>query len=93
MAGGWIMTRMSEVEEMKYEYEKALREKVNLEKILERRRKLNLLSPGEEDSLKGDIADIDNVIRNLRTKYRKTESEHARARVISDTNERAPWEN
>jgi len=83
---------MSEVEELKYEYEKILREKVNLEKILDRRRKLNLLSPGEEDSLKSDIADIDNVIRDMRSKYRKTESEHARARVISDTNEKAPWE-
>jgi hypothetical protein len=87
------MARMSEVEELKYEYEKALREKVNLEKILERRKKLNLLSPGEEDSLKGDIAGIDNVIRGMRAKYRKTESEHARARIISDTNEKAPWEN
>ena len=86
------MARMSEVEELKYEYEKILREKVNLEKILDRRRKLNLLSPGEEDSLKSDIADIDNVIRDMRSKYRKTESEHARARVISDTNEKAPWE-
>lgn len=84
---------MNEVDELKYEYEKALREKVNLEKILERRKKLNLLTPGEEDSLKGDIADIDGVIRNMRSKYRKTESEHARARVISDSNERAPWEN
>lgn len=93
MAGGWIMSGMNEVEEMKYEYEKALREKANLEKILERRKKLNLLAPGEEDSLKGDIADIDGVIRNMRAKYRKTESEHARARVISDSNERAPWEN
>ena len=87
------MARMSEVEEMKYEYEKALREKVNLEKLLERRKKLNLLSPGEEDSLKGDIADIDNVIRGLRNKYRRTESEHQRAKIISDTNEKAPWEN
>lgn len=87
------MARMSEVEEMKYEYEKALREKANLEKLLDRRRKMNLLSPGEEDSIKGDIADIDGVIRNLRLKYRKTESEHVRARVISDSNEKAPWEN
>ncbi len=87
------MSGMNEVDELKYEYEKALREKVNLEKILERRKKLNLLTPGEEDSLKGDIADIDGVIRNMRSKYRKTESEHARARVISDSNERAPWEN
>jgi hypothetical protein len=86
------MSGMNEVEEMKYEYEKALREKANLEKILERRRKLNLFAPGEENSLKGDIADIDSVIRDLRLRYRKTESEHARARVISDTNERAPWE-
>ncbi|HPM86078.1 MAG: hypothetical protein PHY04_01150 [Candidatus ainarchaeum sp.] len=87
------MARMSDVEELKYEYEKALREKANLEKILERRRKLNLLGPGEEESLKDDIKDIDEVIRSLRGKYRSVESEHARARIISDSNEKAPWEN
>jgi len=87
------MSATSEVEELKYEYEKALREKVNLEKILDRRKKLNLLGPNEEESLKGDIADIDDFIRNMRSKYRKKESEHARARIISDTNEKAPWEN
>ena len=87
------MSGTNEIEELKYEYERALREKVNLEKILDRRKKLNLLGPNEEESLKGDIADIDGVIRDLRNKYRKRESEHTRSRIISDTNEKAPWEN
>jgi len=87
------MSGTNEVQELKYEYEKALREKANLEKVLDRRKKLNLLGPSEEEELKGDIADIDSVIRDLRNRYRKRESEHARARIISDTNEKAPWEN
>ena len=84
---------MSDVEELKYEYERALREKANLEKRLERKKKMNLLAPGEEDSLKDDISDIDEVIRNLRRKYRSFESERTRARHIADSSEKAPWEN
>jgi hypothetical protein len=87
------MARMNDVEELKYEYERALREKANLEKRLERKKKMNLLAPGEEDSLKDDISDIDEVIRNLRRKYRSFESERTRARHIADSSEKAPWEN
>ena len=41
------MARMNDVEELKYEYERALREKANLEKRLERKKKMNLLAPKE----------------------------------------------
>ena len=87
------MGSKEELEELKYEYEKALRVKASLEKNYERRKKLNLLDRDEEASIKDDLADVAEQISDLKMKVRKLESQGMRSRVISETNEKSPWEN
>lgn len=87
------MGSREELEDLKYEYEKALRVKASLEKNYERRKKLNLLDRNEEESIKDDLADIAGQISDLKMKVRKLESQGMRSRIISETNEKSPWEN
>ena len=85
-------SRQRELEDLKYEYDKAVRLKDNLQKNLDRRKKLNLVDESYEREIKAEIGDVNGQIDVLRSKYRKLESEVARSRVISETGERAPWE-
>jgi hypothetical protein len=80
-----------ELDELKYQYEKALRVKDNLLKNMERRKKLNLLGSDEEDSLKDDIAEATTQADDLKRQMRSLESRYARARTIAETNETSPW--
>jgi len=83
---------MSEtLEDLKYEYEKAMRVKTSLEKNYERRKKLNLLDNDTEYSIKQEIEEITGQLSDLKRRVRALESEHNRSRVISETNEASPW--
>ena len=79
------------LEDLKYEYEKAMRVKASLEKNYERRKKLNLLDNDTEYSLKQEIEEITGQLSDLKRRVRALESEHNRSRVISETNESSPW--
>jgi len=85
-------SRQRELEDIKYEYDKALRYRDNLQKNLDRRKKLNLVDEGYESDIKSEIAAATDNLAVMKAKLRKIESEVARSRVISDTNERSPWE-
>jgi len=88
---GGIMNSKQELEELKYEYEKALRVKASLEKNYDRRRKLNLLDSSEENSIKDDLREASRQIDDLRMKVRRLESQHTRAKIISESSEKSPW--
>jgi hypothetical protein len=83
----------AELDELKYQYDKALRVKESLQKNMDRRKKLNLLGNDEEASLKDDIEEATRQAEDLRRRMRSLESQYSRSRVISETNERSPWEN
>ncbi len=87
-AGGYMSETL---EDLKYEYEKAMRVKTSLEKNYERRKKLNLLDEDTEYSLKQEIAEIGSQLSALKGRVRALESQHNRSRVISETNESSPW--
>ena len=87
------MDSRQELEDLRYEYDKAVRIKASLEKNYERRKKLNLLDENEEESLKADIKDASIQIDDLRSKVRRLESQKMRSKVIAETNEKSPWEN
>ena len=95
MVDGWwvLMDSRQELEDLRYEYDKAVRIKASLEKNYERRKKLNLLDENEEESIKDDLKDVSIQIDNLRSKVRRLESQKMRSRVIAETNEKSPWEN
>ena len=84
--------RQRELEELKYEYDKMVRLKDNLQKNLERRKKLNLADESYEDDIKAEIEGITEQVNIMHTKVRKLESEVARSRVISESDDRTPWE-
>ena len=85
-------SRQRELEDMKYEYEKAVRYKDNLQKNLDRRKKLNLVDEGYESDIKAEIEAANDKLADMKAKLRRLESEVTRSRVISETNERSPWE-
>ncbi len=82
----------NELSDLKYEYDKAVRLRDNLQKNLDRKKKLNLADAGFEDDVKYEIQQVDEKISEMRSKIRRLESEATRAKVISETNERSPWE-
>ena len=82
-----------ELDELKYQYEKAVRVKENLIKNMERRKKLNLLGSDEEYSLNDDIAEATRQAEDYKKQMRALESRFARARTIAETKEGAPWDN
>jgi len=84
--------RQRELEDLKYEYEKAVRYRDNLQKNLDRRKKLNLADESYEDDIKAEIEGANEKISEMRGKVRKLESEVARSRIISESGEKAPWE-
>jgi hypothetical protein len=86
------MDMKAEVDELKYQYDKAVRVRDNLVKNLERRKKLNLLSSDEEYSLKEDIEEATRQADDLRRRMRSLESQHTRSKHISESNDKAPWE-
>jgi hypothetical protein len=86
------MSIKDEIAELKYQYDKAVRVRDNLQKNLERRKKLNLLDSFEEDSLLGDIAEAGRNAEDLRKRMRSLESEASRSKIISESKEKAPWE-
>lgn len=79
-----------ELTELKYEYDKAVRLRDNLQKSLDRKKKLNLVDPDFEDDFKYEIQQIEDRISEMRSKIRRLESQAIRARIISETNERSP---
>ncbi len=81
------------LEDLKYEYEKALRVKASLEKNYERRKKLNLLDEDTEYDLKRDITEVTAQLEDLKKRVRALQSQTTRSRIISETDETAPWEN
>ena len=86
--------RMNEtLEDLRYEYEKAMRVKASLEKNYERRKKLNLLDDDAEYDLKKDIASVSFQVEDLKKKVRALESQKTRSRVISESDKLAPWDN
>jgi len=90
---GGNMNMKAELDELKYQYEKANRVKESLLKNMERRKKLNLLDLNEENSLKDDIAEATRQADDLKKQMRSLESRFLRARTIAETNEKAPWDN
>ena len=78
------MSIKDEIAELKYQYDKAVRVRDNLQKNLERRKKLNLLDSFEEDSLLGDIAEAGRNAEDLRKRMRSLESEASRSKIISE---------
>jgi len=83
---------IAEMEDLKYEYEKAVRLRDSLQKNLDRRKKLNLTDKDYEDGIKSEIEEMNYQLSDMRAKLRKMQSEMARARVISETSEKSPWE-
>ncbi len=83
---------IAEMEDLKYEYEKAVRLRDSLQKNLDRRKKLNLADSNYEDDIKAEIEEMNYRLSDMKAKLRKMQSEMARARVISESNERSPWE-
>ena len=81
----------AEVDELKYQYEKALRVKASLEKNYERRKKLNLLGEDEEYSIKREIAECVSQADDLRRQMRSLESQYSRSKIIAETKESSPW--
>ena len=82
----------AELEDLKYEYEKAMRVKASLEKNYERRKKLNLLDDAAEEELKDDIAAVGRQVEDLKRQVRSAESQKARSRVIAESDKKAPWD-
>lgn len=85
-------SRHRELDDLKYEYDRAVRERDNLQKNLDRRKKLNLADESYEDEIKAEIEAANDKISDLRTRLRRLQSEVMRSHVISETNERSPWE-
>jgi polyhydroxyalkanoate synthesis regulator phasin len=81
------------LEDLKYEYEKAMRVKSSLEKNYERRKKLNLLDDNSEYDLKKDIEQVTYQVEDLKKRVRALESQHTRSRVIAESDKLAPWDN
>lgn len=84
-------SRQRELEDVKYEYEKAVRLRDSLQKNLDRRKKLNLADESYEGDIKSEIEAINDSIDVLKRKLRKLESEVTRSRVIEESGERSPW--
>jgi len=87
------MSIKEEADELKYQYEKALRIKESLQKNYERRKKLNLLDSDTEYSLKEEIEEATRQADDLRRKMRALASQYSRAKVISESSEKSPWDN
>jgi hypothetical protein len=89
----WYMSASrEEMEDLKYEYEKAVRLRDSLQKNLDRRKKLNLTDSNYESDIKSEIEEMNYRLSDMKAKLRKIQSEMARSRVISESNERSPWE-
>lgn len=87
------MDMKAELDELKYQYDKALRVKESLQKNLDRRKKLNLLDSDAEYSLKQEISEAGEAADDFKRKMRALESRYSRAKVISESNEKSPWDN
>ena len=87
------MSIKEEADELKYQYEKAVRIKESLQKNYERRKKLNLLDSDTEYSLKEEIEEATRQADDLRRKMRALVSQYSRAKVISESSEKSPWDN
>lgn len=87
------MNLKEEFEEMKYQHEKAARVRDSLQKNLDRRKKLNLVDSIGEEQLKDEIAEAGRQADDFKRKMRSLESQMARSKVISESDEKTPWDN
>ena len=71
----------SELENVKYEHDKAQRLLDNLEKNYERRKKLNLLDDYSERELRDEIRVAKDSLAQLKRKYRSMESQQHRTSI------------
>jgi hypothetical protein len=76
------MVTDKEVEDLRYEYDKALRIKENLEANYERRKKLRLIDDKYESEIKEDIDRATEEMVEARKKYRAAESLMARSKIV-----------
>jgi len=80
------------ISDLKYEYERARSFKENLEKNLARKKKLNLIDKYQEEEFMEEIREADRKAEDLRARYRRADSQKERSKIISESNEKAPWE-
>jgi len=71
----------SELDNVKYEHDKAQRLLDNLEKNYERRKKLNLLDEYTERELKDEIRVAKDNLAQMKRKYRSMESQNYRSSI------------
>ena len=71
----------TELDNVKYEYDKAQRLLDNLEKNYERRKKLNLLDEYTERELKDEVRIAKDNLAQLKRKYRSMESQKYRSSI------------
>ncbi|MFA6269283.1 MAG: hypothetical protein WCW13_04490 [archaeon] len=83
----------AEIDDLKYQYDKAVRIKESLQKNLDRRKKLNLLDSSTESDLVEEIGEATRQADDLKRRMRSLESQFSRSRVISETHEKSPWDN
>jgi len=69
---------MSELKELQLEYERLKRQKENLEKNYERRKKFNLCNEEYEQEINIDLKQLNHDIGYLKRKIKSIESEQVR---------------
>jgi len=69
---------MSELKELQLEYERLKRQKENLEKNYERRKKFNLCNEEYEQEINIDLKQLNHDIGYLKRKIKSNESEQVR---------------
>ena len=75
---------MDDVNELKLEHDRLKRQKDNLEKNYERRKKLNLCDEEYEHDINIDLKQLNNDIGVLQRKIRSIESEQNRHKLINE---------
>lgn len=74
---------MSELDELKLEYDRKSRTKESLEKNYERRKKLNLLTDSYQKEISAELRQLNSDLSYLQRKIRSIESEENRRRMIN----------
>ena len=75
---------MDELKELQLEYDRLKRQRDNLEKNYERRKKLKLVDEEYEHDITIDLKQLNQDLGYLHRKIRAIESEQARHKLIND---------
>jgi hypothetical protein len=79
-----VRREVDELVELKYEIERTIRDKENLQKNLERRKKAYLIDADDEKNLIEEIKDLEYTANALKKKMRAIESSRIRERMFAD---------